>query len=40
VKEFVPSVIRDRASAAEGLCIWCLAMNNFSAVYKKVEPKR
>jgi hypothetical protein len=33
-------VVGERASAAKDLCTWCLAMNTFASVSKKVEPKK
>ena len=39
-EEFNPESIRARASAAADLCVWCIAMNTYAAVNKKVEPKK
>lgn len=33
-------MVETKASAAKDLCVWCLAMNTFAAVTKKVEPKK
>ncbi len=38
-KEFDVKVVGERVPAAKDLCGWCLAMNTYSAVKKKVEPK-
>jgi dynein heavy chain len=39
-EDFNPEAIRSRAPAAADLCMWCLAMNIYSGVSKKVEPKK
>jgi len=33
-------VVADRASAAKDLCGWCIAMNIYADVSKKVGPKK
>ncbi len=33
-------VVEAKASAAKDLCGWCLAINTYAAVSKKVEPKK
>lgn len=38
--DFNPEIIRTKASAAADLCMWCLAMNVYSGVSKKIEPKK
>lgn len=39
-EEFVPELIYKKASAAADLAVWCLAMNTYANVSKKVEPKK
>ena len=39
-EEFNVESIRARASAAADLCMWCIAMNTYATVNKKVEPKK
>lgn len=39
-EEFNPESIRNRATAAADLCQWCIAMNTYSEVSKKVNPKK
>lgn len=36
----MPDQIRKRASPAADLATWCIAMNTYATVNKKVEPKR
>jgi hypothetical protein len=33
-------VVAERASAAKDLCGWCIAMNTYADVSKKVGPKK
>ena len=33
-------MVRDKCYYAEGLCVWCLAMNSYYDVSKKVGPKK
>jgi hypothetical protein len=33
-------VVEAKASAAKDLCGWCLAINTYAAVSRKVEPKK
>lgn len=39
-EEFNVESIRTRVPAAADLCMWCIAMNIYSGVNKKVEPKK
>ena len=39
-EEFNPESIRLRAPAAADLCMWCIAMNVYSTVIKKIDPKK
>jgi len=39
-EEFNTEGIRARVPAAADLCSWCIAMNIYSGVSKKIEPKR
>ena len=38
--DFNPEVVRSKASAAADICTWCIAMDTFATVNKKVGPKR
>ena len=37
---FKPDDIKSRASAAADICVWCIAMDTYCTVNKKVGPKR
>lgn len=39
-EDFVPDLIRTKAKPAADMATWCLAMNTYANVSKKVEPKR
>ena len=39
-EDFNVESIRQRASAAADLSMWCIAMNTYSIVNKKIEPKK
>jgi dynein heavy chain len=39
-EQFSPEQIQMRAPAAADLCLWCIAMNTYSGVSKKIEPKK
>lgn len=39
-EDFVPAIIKNSSSAAEGLCKWVCALDKYDAVSKVVEPKR
>jgi len=39
-EEFNVEGIRGRAPAAADLCMWCIAMNIYSSVSRKIEPKK
>jgi dynein heavy chain len=38
--EFDPTDVRKKSVAAASMCIWVKALNNYSIVVKKVEPKQ
>ena len=37
---FHPDLIRSKAAPAADMAAWCLAMNTYAIVSKKVEPKK
>lgn len=39
-ENFNPAVVKEKVSAVEALCKWCLAMKTYSEVSKKVGPKK
>lgn len=38
--DFVPDLIRTKAKPAADMASWCIAMNTYANVSKKVEPKK
>ena len=39
-ESFLPEIVEKQSRAAKSLCMWCRAMDVYSAVAKDVEPKR
>ena len=39
-EDFTPEIIRVKAEPAAILCQWCISMNVYSGVSKKIEPKK
>lgn len=39
-KEFDPEDVGKKSLAAKSMCMWVKALNNYSIVVKKVEPKK
>ena len=37
--EFDPTAVKAKSVAAASMCLWVRALNNYSIVLKKVEPK-
>jgi len=38
--DFAPEIVRNKASAAADICTWCIALDTYATVNKKVGPKR
>ena len=37
---FKPELIAKASNAAEGICKWVIAINQYDGIYKEIQPKR